>query len=93
MGFYRAPNYKNLKNTEEFKKLLVFMCIIKWRTASLKTMNNVLDFNNLLVRAVNVKDYMSALFSKLNILYIESILKVFLIRESYITAGKLCAIL
>lgn len=93
MGFYRAPNYKNLKNTEVFKKLLVFMCIIKWRTASLKTMNNVLDFNNLLVRAVNVKDYMSALFSKLNILYIESILKVFLIRESYITAGKLCAIL
>lgn len=93
MGFYRAPNYKNLKNTEVFKKLLVFMCIIKWRTASLKTMNNVLDFNNRLVRAVNVKDYMSALFSKLIILYIESILKVFLIRESYITAGKLCAIL
>lgn len=58
------------------------MCITKWRTASLKTMNNALDFNNQLVRALIARAgvYFPAIFSKLSILYI------FPIKESYTAA-------
>lgn len=64
------------------------MCISKWRTASLQTMNNVLDFNNLFIRkGPECQSWqMSALFLKLTILYISYILQVFLAGESYIAA-------
>lgn len=37
---------KTLQSTEVCKESINLMCITKWRTASLKTMNNVLDFDN-----------------------------------------------
>lgn len=65
------------------------MCITKWKTASLKTMNNVLDFNNLFIsKGPYCQNWYVLLCSFLKIEYFIHFiyLYIFPIRESYTAA-------